>query len=487
METTTTKYKLFEHQAKGLEFLIEKRKAILADEMGLGKTRQAAAAALELTNGGIIICPASLKTNWAREIIALDGEARIDIAGGNSITNYSSGKDGHSSWVIANYDVIDRPNVVAAMAEQLPTTMILDEAHYIKSTKAKRSKQAIKLTELATNVFLLTGTPIMNRPMELFNLLKAIDHPLAENWYSFAFKYCGAFKQEFWRHARDPKTGKLEKRKYSFLNTDGATNLDDLRVKVASAYLRRTKDILGKSLPAKIITNVEIDLDEATRYRYKNAWNDYITYLQNHPIDDAEAEEKDLVNILLAQHLVEIQKLKQVASQAKVPTIIDDALNMAEQDEKVIIFTQYTETLQQIAKGLREKKVGTVTVSGSDNANSRQAAVDGFQQDPNIKVFVGNIKAAGVGITLTAASTVLFADMDWTPALHQQAEDRAHRIGQHKQVNIYYYIARDTIDEDIVELLDKKNQVIKEILEGDGKRINNTNVATQLIKKLSTR
>lgn len=463
---------LFEHQKTGIEFLKQTRKAILADEMGLGKTRQAIIATKELTGGGIVICPASLKINWAREIKQVDPNSSISILNSGKIEVYQGGVN--NFWLIANYDIISREENKRTIMEYLLRngTLILDEAHYIKNTKSKRSKTAVELSRYSQNVFLLTGTPIMNRPIELFNLLKAIEHPLGNNWYGYALTYCGAFWQEL-RNGR------------RFLNVSGATNLDKLHQKIKPIYLRRTKEVLGSQLPQKIITNVEVEITPEHKKKYKEAWKKYYEFMQE-MLAEQEIDTEKMENIELAKHIIEIQKLKQVASESKIEAIINDAENIIEQGEKIIIFTQYSQTLHRLNILLSQKKIKTVTLSGENTSEERQQAVDDFQNNEEIKVFIGNIKAAGVGITLTKASQVIFADLEWTPALHDQAEDRAHRIGATKMVNVYYYIAKETIEEDIIKLLKKKDQIIKTILEGKESRAGNMSVAKELIRSLST-
>lgn len=459
----------FAHQLEGKTFLVKTRKAILADEMGLGKTTTAIMAAMEAGRCTVVLCPASLKTNWAREIIELDPNAHIMIADGAASYMFANEGDGSSAWYIANYDIADRERVEKEILAYMPGTLIMDEAHYIKNGSTQRTKAALKYAKLASHVYLLTGTPIMNRPMELFTLLKAIDHPVATSksaWFSFARRYCGGYMREFWRNVRDPRTGQYERRKVQFLDTSGATNLDELAANLAPVYLRRTKDILGDKLPAKIIDNTTIEMAQEYRDAYNGAWDDYMKYLLNAP-KDSEDDKRNLLNIELARHIIEINKLKQAASKGKIPHVVEDAAEIIEQGEKVIIFTQYRDTLLEIVRQLKARKIRGVKLSGDDDGQARQTAVDYFQNHDDIKVFVANIKAGGVGLTLTAASTVLFADMEWTPALHSQAEDRAHRIGQHKLVNIHYYIAKGTVDEDIVELLGKKQQVINKVLAGE--------------------
>jgi len=484
---------LFQHQKEGIKFLKEKRKAILADEMGLGKTRQAVVATRDLTNGGVILCPASLKTNWAREIITVDTDATIFIADATNTYEYHRGSGTGSVWYITNYDIASRVRIEKEIVPHVRNrTIVLDEAHYIKSSSTKRTKAALLYAGMAENVFLLTGTPVLNRPMELFTLLQAIEHPIAfsskgePNWYGYARKYCAAFKREFTKTLKD-KNGNIIygengiplKRKMVFLDTSGASNLDDLAVQLKKNYLRRTKDILGDKIPAKIIDNVEVEIAKEFRNKYDSAWDDYIEYLKNMPRGE---DEVDLGKIDMARHVIELGKLKQIASKGKIQHVVEAAKEIIENGEKVIIFTQYRNTLRDIVELFKVEKIRGVKLSGEDNAQYRQKAVDLFQNDESVKVFVANIVAGGVGLTLTAASTVLFADMEWTPALHSQAEDRAHRIGQQRQVNIHYFIAKDTVDEDIVEMLGKKQQVIDHILEG--KKWSSSNVKKQVVQKM---
>jgi len=479
--------KLFKHQEEGIAFLIKKKKALLADQMGLGKTRQAIVSATQVGNSNLVLCPASLKTNWAREILMVEPDASITIYNGKKEEPYSQGHGG--TWEIVNYDIISRDYNRKKLKEKHFDTAILDEAHYIKNSKSKRTKTALEIVKDIQNCYLLTGTPMMNRPEELFTLLRAINHPLGASWYTYVMDYCGAFWRVTSKERYNPKTGRMEQVK--FLDTSGATNLPKLREKIQPVYLRRTKKILGDLLPAKVIANVDVEITKEDRKKYEAVWDEYMDYIENNPIifSDLTEEERQekLENIKQAKHLVELQKLKQVASQAKVKTVVSDVVNIVEQGEKVIIFTQYTETLRQLRAELRKEKILAVTLSGEDDQTARQLSIDAFQRNDKVKVFIGNIKAAGVGITLTEASTVIFADMEWTPALHEQAEDRAHRIGQQSQVNVYYYIAKGTIEQDIVELLGRKSQIISTILEGKQQRAKQISVANELIKKLSTR
>ena len=215
---------------------------------------------------------------------------------------------------------------------------------------------------------------------------------------------------------------------------------------------------------------------------YDTAWDSYLQFLEENPIP-----ERNIDNIIMARQLVEIQKLKQVCSQSKISRIVSDIENAIEQDQKIIVFSQYTKTIYQIEAELTEKKIGWVQLTGENDMDQRQKAVDDFQNKEDKKVFVANIKAGGVGLNLTSGSIVMFADMEWSPEIHNQAIDRAHRIGQSNMVNVYFYVAIGTIEEDIMETLKEKEGVIDNILKGGNKIVKNQSVYKLMFDKLSNR
>lgn len=460
---------LFEHQKSGIAFLKKTKKCILADEMGLGKTRQAIVAAGEESKGGVlVVCPASLKINWAREIRAVHPTDDINI-----ITTTELDPEPGPGWWIVNYDILEKKlEYIEQLMGAGVKTLVLDEAHYIKGKsiratvivggkiKKKSDGSQIMFDGIAKKmdrVYCLTGTPLMNRPIEMFNLLKAIGHDLGRVRTYFAKRYCGAFLKTIIRRAPYPPI--------RYLDESGATNLPELARQLQGVMLRRKKkDVLD--LPPKIVSTMECELTNEWQKTYDSAWDDYMRFLAENP-----DEMRDMEGILMARHLVEVQKLKQVCSRSKVARMVGDIRNAVEQGQKVIVFSQYTETIRQIHEALKEKTAAgdpifAVTLTGADDMDERQKAVDAFQNEETVKVFIANIKAGGVGLTLTEASIVMFADMEWSPEIHAQAEDRAHRIGQEGTVNVYYYIATGTIEEDIVQILNDKKDVMNQILEG---------------------
>lgn len=455
---------LFEHQKTGIEFLKSTKKAILADSMGLGKTRQAIVAAKETTGGAIVVCPASLKINWQREINLIYPTDRVTIVQGSK-----EPKNRDVDWIVINYDILKKQPWLYTELHRLGT-LILDEAHYIKG-KSNRAKATIDLAMNATQIYCLTGTPVMNRPIELYNLLVAIGHHLGKNRTAYAKQYCGAFKRSFFHKGLG--------RMLFFMDETGATNLGELRELIKPIFLRRKKEEV-LDLPERLITIEEVKMSPEYKREYETAWASYLDFLK-----DAALSEQQMDNILMARHLVEIQKLKQVCSQAKVEAIARDIENAVDQEEKVIVFSQYTDTINLLAAEMMGKGISYETLTGQDDMDERQAAVDKFQSDPETKVFIANIKAGGVGITLTAASIVMFADMDWSPEIHNQAIDRAHRIGQKKMVNAYFYICPGTIEDDIIQILNDKKGVLDKIVEGTDDNVKTQSTQAEFLKRMA--
>jgi len=479
--------KLFEHQKIGIKFLKKKKRAILADEMGLGKTLQAIRAVEDSRAKTLVVCPASLKINWQREIQMDCPEDDVFIINGRKINDTEI----LSKWIVINYDIIasHKEWLIPMIESGEIENIILDEAHYIKG-RSIRAKATLEITKNAKMIFCLTGTPLLNRPIELWNLLVAIKHPMTEvkaarTQYSKMF--CGGYLRvippTMWR-----------KYPIRFWDESGATNLGYLRKSLMGYMVRRKKNKV-LNLPAKVIDVIEVKMTPAQRRIYDNAWDSYMEYLKLNPPEN-------LKNIIATRQLVEVQKLKQVCSKMKIEKIVEDAKNAIEQGEKVIVFTQYVDTLERIKAGMKKIKydfgkteygkpklelIEVVVLSGATKQPDRQKAVDAFQKDERVKVFIANIKAGGVGITLTEASVVMFADMDWTPEVHSQAEDRAHRIGQNRMVNVHYYVTQDTIEMDIIELLAKKKQMVSEVIDGTKDRVQIKSILPDFIRRMNER
>jgi SWI/SNF-related matrix-associated actin-dependent regulator 1 of chromatin subfamily A len=426
-----SRFALYPHQAAGVEFLVRRGRAILGDDMGLGKTRQAIIALRESAPTGVflVICPASLKLNWAREIRLIYPDARIEVLG------VAGEVHPQPQWVIVNYDLLARNS---DRLRRVPWTgVVLDEAHFIKNA-SQRSSQALKILGVSDDkraevagprlVFLLTGTPMPNRPRDLFNLLRAVGHPAARSFLSFARQYCGAYRND-----------------YGWV-TDGASNLAELNLLLKEVMLRRKKDEV-LDLPPKIRSWVPLQISGEA------AWNANEGFINWFLAADATRPND-------TEFLARLTKLRLALHKAKHAACAERIKDVVASGQKVLVFTSYTEGITRHKKTLGD---AAVTITGADNATQRMKAMDAFQKDPTVTVALCNLIAGGVGLNLTAATHVIFQDLDWVPANHLQAEDRCYRIGQDKQVTVEYLLAKGTLDGYIARLLEAKLALVQAV------------------------
>jgi superfamily II DNA or RNA helicase len=378
----------------------------------------------------LIICPASLKINWQREIENYTDRS-VYISEGK---NFSIEHD----FVIVNYDILknfydlkDKDNSLITQGNF--DLIILDEAHYVSNGQAARTKLVNSFSKKCERVWLLTGTPMTNRPMNYFNLLSLVESPAALNWMAYAIRYCGGY--QFTAGTR------------KIWNVAGATNLEELRDRTSRQVLRRLKtEVLD--LPEKIITPVYLRLKSKL---YEGLMGEYYDWYNRNPDESTS----------LTVQFSKLMKVRQVIAEEKIKDTIELAENILEQDKKVIIFTNFTETLNRIADHFGKQ---AVRLDGSTSKPQRQYAVDQFQDNEKIKVFVGNVKAAGVGITLTAAEAVIINDLSFVPGDLAQAEDRAYRYGQKNSVSVYYPIFDNSIEGIIYDMVNQKKQNIGTVM-----------------------
>ena len=423
-----------EHQKEAIEKLAGSKRFILADDMGLGKTTATIIAALETGAKKIlIVCPASLKINWQREIENYTDRS-VYISEGK---NFSIEHD----FVIVNYDILKNFYDLKSKTESLITQgnfdlIILDEAHYVSNGQAARTKLVNSFSKSCERVWLLTGTPMTNRPMNYFNLLALIESPVAQNWMAYAIRYCQGY--QFTAGTR------------KIWNVTGASNLEELRDRTSRQVLRRLKtEVLD--LPEKIITPVYLRLKSKL---YEGLMGEYYDWYNKNPDESTS----------LTVQFSKLMKVRQVIAEEKIKDTIELAENILEQDKKVIIFTNFTDTLNKIADHFGKQ---AVRLDGSTSKPQRQYAVDQFQDNEKIKVFVGNVKAAGVGITLTAAEAVIINDLSFVPGDLAQAEDRAYRYGQKNSVSVYYPIFDNSIEGIIYDMVNQKKQNIGTVMGDD--------------------
>jgi len=434
------------HQKKAIEKLVGNDKFILADDMGLGKTTSTVIASLESGFKKIlIICPASLKINWMREI-----QNYTD----RSISIIEGKKWNDSDYVILNYDILKNFHGIKKGEESRILDsdfdlVIMDEAHYIQNKKAQRTKIANDIVKKIGKVWLLTGTPMTSRPMNYFNLLDLVDSPVADNWMAYAIRYCEGYQfnvgnKKIW-------------------NVNGASNLEELRDRTKPQVLRRLKeDVLD--LPEKIITPVYLRLKSK---EYEKLMGEYYEWYES-------SEESNSLTIQFSK----LMKVRQIIAESKIQDTIEIAENIIEQGKKVIIFTNFTDTLNKINDHFGKS---SVKLDGKMSKPQRQNSVDEFQNNDKIKVFVGNLKAAGVGITLTSAEAVIMNDLSFVPSDHSQAEDRSYRYGQKSNVSVFYPIFENTIEGIIYDILSKKKNVFETVM-GDNE--NKGDVVSEILSQI---
>ena len=436
-----------QHQKEAIEKLAGSRRFILADDMGLGKTTCTIIAALETGAKKIlIICPASLKINWQREIENYS-DRPVYISEGKKFSI-------ESDFVIVNYDILknfhDTTDKNKSLLDQSNFDLvILDEAHMISNPQAQRTKIINHFVKNIKRVWLLTGTPMTSRPMNYYNLLNIIESPVAQNWMAYAIRYCQGY--QFMAGRR------------KVWNVTGASNLEELRDRTSKQILRRLKeDVLD--LPDKIISPVYLRLKSK---EYEELMGEYYDWFDN---------KKDESSSLTVQ-FSKLMKVRKVISNEKTKQTIEFAENIIEQGKKVIIFTNFTDTLQTIYQHFGKQ---AVYLDGSCSKPHRQHAVDEFQDNEKIRVFVGNLKAAGVGLTLTAAEVVIMNDLSFVPAEHAQAEDRAYRYGQKSNVLVYYPLYENTIEGAIYDILNRKKKIIRTVM-GDEHPENSGDVVEEIL------
>jgi len=450
------------HQVVAIKKLLSNDKFILADEMGLGKTTSAIIAAVE---GGferiLIVCPASLKLNWKIEISNYDSVDNVSIVDGNNFTA--------KKWTIVNYDILKNFHHLprrGVNTEDLPVSpidyykfdlVIADEAHYLKNSASNRTKIFNDFAMKIPVRWLLTGTPITNKPIDFYNLLYLCNSPVADNWVGYVKRYCAGKQLN--------RKGTTKK----FWICSGSSNLEELNEFSSDVILRRTKSD-SIDLPQKTIKPVYLPLEFSKSYNaYMEEYNDWLSEMESN------GEKPSITD-----HLTKLIKVRQLLSYDKIQSTIEMAEEMIENGQKVIIFSCFTNTIKEFQAHFGSK---AVVIDGSVSSVNRQNAVERFQNNDSVKVFLGNIVAAGVGLTLTEGSVVIFNDLDWTPANHMQAEDRAHRIGQQNKVHIIYPLFTDTLDIIMYKALQAKMKIIATIM-GDSPKEDDISVSKEVIKSL---
>jgi SWI/SNF-related matrix-associated actin-dependent regulator of chromatin subfamily A-like protein 1 len=419
-------------QRAGVRYALARRRTFIADEQGLGKTVQALAT-IEADEAfpTVVVCPASMKLMWERETQKWLPHRSVAVLEGRTESTWTD-ETREADIVVLNYDILDWHSETLASLE--PRALILDESHYVKNARAARTKAALELAGRLPEDALrlgLTGTPILNRAEELVSQLRVLGR------------------------LRDFGSGARLTRRFKAAGSDDRLHWN-LR---AHCYVRRTKKQVLPQLPAKSQDTVPVLL--SNEHEYRLAERDVIAWLQTLPLDLRSIDAK-VAAALRAEQLVRLNHLRQLAASGKLPTALAWIADFLESGEPLVVFAEHIAT----QKAVMERFPNAAHILGADSSQKRQKAVDAFQSEDGPQLIVCSLKAASQGITLTRASNVAFLELDWTPARHDQAEDRLHRIGQDSAVTAWYLLAPDTIDETMAELLQRKRSLIDAVTDG---------------------
>ena len=413
-------------QRAGVDYVLRARRTFLADEQGLGKTVQALAAIeADAAYPAIVVCPASLKLNWEREAAHWLAHRSVAVVSGTGTVAPSA------DITVVNYDIVHAHRHRLALRQ--PRALVLDESHYVKNPRAKRTQAVRRLAEALGPDALrlaLTGTPVLNHAEELIAQLRILGR--LEDFGSGArfarrFQGIGAEERIHWHLRR-------------------------------RCFVRRAKADVLPQLPAKRHVAVPVALDNEREYRL--AEESVIAWLREQPLDLRELDSK-IAAARRAERLAQLNALRQLAARGKSTAALSWIEDFLASDEPLVVFAGHREVQERLVERFPE----ALHLLGRDSITAREAAVRAFQAGES-QLLVCATRVGGQGITLTHASNVAFLDLEWTPALHDQAEDRCHRIGQRDAVCAWYLLAAQTIDETMLELVERKRRVVDAVTDG---------------------
>jgi SWI/SNF-related matrix-associated actin-dependent regulator 1 of chromatin subfamily A len=427
----------------GVRYALDARRTFLADEQGLGKTVEALAT-LEADDAypAIVVCPASLKLNWEREtrkwlphrtIAMVEGKSAVPDTGDITILNYE---------------------IVAAHREQLarihPRALVVDESHYAKNPQAKRTQAVRRLAATLDDSALrlaLTGTPVLNHADELISQLRVIGR--LEDFGSGA---------RFSRQFQGPLT---EERLHWHLRR--------------RCFVRRLKSEVLPQLPAKRRVVVPVAIDNKREYRL--AEEDVVAWLREQPLELSELDAR-IAATLRAERLAQLTTLQRLAARGKLNAALTWIEDFLASGEPLVVFARHVD----VQRAVLERFPDAAHLLGADALGERDEAVREFQRPDGPQLIVCATRVAAQGITLTRASNVAFLELEWTPAMHDQAEDRTHRIGQRDAVTAWYLLAAETIDETMAQLVEAKRSHISAVT--DGRRLDGESLVDGVIREL---
>ena len=430
----------YEYQKEGIAYALRHKRCILGDQPGLGKTLQAiGTVTIARAYPCLVICPAALKINWQREFKKFAGKQALILDDKNRDTWQRYVEMKCCDIFITNYESLKKFFVLAVKPDARLTmksitfdprinlfkSVVIDESHKCKSTKTQQSKFVEGICRGKEYILELTGTPVVNDNTDLIQQLKIMGR----------LEDFGGYKNYVERFCNGPRK---------------ASNLKELNWRLwTSCFFRREKAKVLTQLPDK--TRQYIEMDITTRDEYRKAEADLINYLRQYK----GKTDKEIEKSMRGEVMVRMGILKAISARGKIRAAAEFIHDVIDGGEKLIVFAFLKEVVLEMKKLFPE----AVTVTGEDNVKQKQAAVDAFQNDPECKLIILNYKSGGTGLTLTASSRVAFIEFPWTFSDCEQAEDRAHRNGQKNNVNCYYFLGKDTIDEYMYKVIQTKKDI----------------------------
>lgn len=445
----------YPYQQEGIKYALQHKRLIIGDEPGLGKTLQSIATVTKAKAFPcLVICPSSLKINWQREWHKFTDHQALVLSTATQATYPYLLKIGMYDIAIVNYESIRKylvwdirggtragfrlKDVVFNPAIKLFKSVIIDESHRVKDPSAQQTIFCKGIAYGKPYVILLSGTPVVNRPDDLISQLSIMNR----------LKDFGGATRFRMDYCTDPKDK----------DAKPAVPLSVLSEKLYSTCLiRREKAKVLPQLPVK--TRMDIYVTINNRAEYDLAAEDLAAYLRQYK----DCADWEIRRKMCMEALVKFMTLRSIATMGKIKQAVDFIETFLASGKKLIVFC----SLHDIVDALQRRFPRAVQITGRNSGTEKQAAVDKFQNDPSTQLIICSIRAAGVGLTLTAASDVAFIELPWTYADCCQCEDRAHRIGQKSSVTVYYLLAQSTIDTVIYSLINRKKSVAAEIMNSD--------------------
>lgn len=432
---TPIAYKLRKYQIAGVNQIIKKFhcRALLADDMGLGKSLQAITVLRRVKYFPAVICvPAFLKYNWIQELEKFAPELDVFICSGQ--TPNLPKKHLFQIYVI-NYDILQY--WVQEFLKIQVQFLVFDESHFLKNKSAKRTKSALKLSQRTSRVLLMTGTPIENKPVEIFFQISLINTGIFPSWLKFAKRYNSCHRTMFgWQMGKAKNTQELN------------------NILLTTCMIRRKKEDVLKELPPIIRQVIPVEINN--REEYNEAEADIIDWISKNTDLNVQKARK-------VEAQIRLEKLKLISALGKLDQVAEWIMEES-QNQKLVVFCHHKKVLAELDSRLKNH----ILFSAEVPTNERQGLVNLFQENEKKRIFLTTLRVGGTGLTLTASHTTVFIQVGWSPSLQDQCEARVHRIGQKADsVNAIYFVAKDTVEEKIIGLIDGKRSDVRRVIDGE--------------------